>query len=211
MNFDEARREVLAVCLDLADRGYLPGTGGNVAYRFDDAHFAVTPSSIDYYAMKPEDICVLRLDNLARVASDRRPSIEFRLHAYVLRGRQDCRASIHTHQPIASAYSLLGRFLEIPDSASRAVLGRQVALVGYAPSGTNWLARKLRKTLRPDVNAYLLRNHGTVCCAPTLAEAAVRVEALESACAVFFRRTIDGKSGRNHGPFLAEVFTLFEE
>ncbi len=80
MNFDQARREVVATCLELADKGYLAGTGGNVAYRIDDEHFAVTPTATDYYAMRPEDICVLRLDDLVRVAGDSRPSVEHRLH-----------------------------------------------------------------------------------------------------------------------------------
>ena len=60
-----------------------------------------------------------------------------------------------------------------------AFLGQKAALVGYAPSGTGWLASKLRKTLRPEINAYLMRNHGVVCCGPTLGETVARVEALE--------------------------------
>jgi len=113
--------------------------------------------------MKPEDICVHRLDDLAQVAGDRRPSIEFRLHAQVLRIRRDCRASIHTHQPVASAYTLLGRALEIHHPYHQIILGQKAAFVGYAPSGTNWLASKLRKAFRPEINAYLMRNHGALC------------------------------------------------
>ena len=112
--------------------------------------------------------------------------IESRLHAHVLRVRQGCRASIHTHQPIASAYTLLGRWLKIRDPLHRNLLGQKAALVGYAPSGTNWLASKLLKALRPEINAYLMQNHGVVCCGPTLSETIVKVEALEIACAAFF-------------------------
>ena len=167
MNFEQARREVVAACRELADKGYLAGTGGNVACRADDGHFMVTPTATDYYAMRPEDICVLRLDNLARVAGDRRPSIERKLHAHVLRVRQDCRASIHTHQPIASAYTLLGRALDIHDPLHRIMLGKKAAFVGYAPSGTGWLASKLREGAAagdqclPDAQprSGLLRSH----------------------------------------------------
>ena len=209
MNFDQARREVIATCLDLADKGYLAGTGGNVAYRFDDEHFAVTPSATDYYAMGPEDICVLRLDDLVRVAGDRQPSVEHRLHAHLLRARRDCRASIHTHQPIASAYTLLGRALEIRHPRHQGLLGEEAALVGYAPSGTSWLAWKLRKALRPGINAYLMRNHGVVCCGPTLGETVARVEALELACTTFFRNAINNRAGLGCEPSLSEVLTLF--
>jgi L-fuculose-phosphate aldolase len=208
MNFDRAHREVVATCLDLANKGYLAGTGGNVAYRIDDDYFAVTPSATDYYAMGPEDICVLRLDDLARVAGDRRPSVEHRLHAHLLRARRDCRASIHTHQPIASAYTLLGRDLEIPHPRQQAILGPKAAFVSYAPSGTRWLAWKLEKMLRPEINAYLMGNHGVVCCGPTLGETVARVEALELACTTFFRNAINHRAGLGCEPSLSEVLTL---
>ena len=190
MIFEYARREVIATCLELADSGYLAGTGGNVACRIDADHFAVTPSASDYYTMQPEDICVLRLSDFVQVAGERKPSVEHRMHAGVLRARPDCHASIHTHQPIASAYTLIGRDLAICDPVHQRVLGLEALLVSYAPSGTRWLASKLQKTLRPDVNAYLLRNHGVVCCGPTLREAVARVKALESACCNFFREAI---------------------
>lgn len=189
MIFEDVRQEIIAVCLELAHYGYLAGTGGNVACRIDDEHFAITPSASDYYSMVPQDICVLRLTDLKQVAGESRPSVEHRLHAYVLQARADCRGSIHTHQPIASAFTLLGRDLEIQDE-HRDLLGPRAALVSYAPSGTNWLASKLRKALRPDINAYLLRNHGVVCCGPTLRETVHRVKMLELACSNFFHDVI---------------------
>jgi L-fuculose-phosphate aldolase len=190
MNFDPIRREVIGTCLRLADKGYLAGTGGNVACRIDDAHFAITPSASDYYSLTPDDICVLRLDDLSQVAGDRRPSVERNLHANISRARPDCRASIHTHQPVASAYTLLGRDLEIHPASLHAMLGTKAVYVRYAPSGTGWLASKLRKSLRPGSNAYLLGNHGIVCCGPSLGETIARVEALEDASSEFFRKAI---------------------
>jgi L-fuculose-phosphate aldolase len=208
MTFDRVRQEVVSTCRWLADKGYLAGTGGNVACRTDDEHFAITPSATDYFSMRPEDICVLRLDNLAQVAGDRRPSIEHRLHAHVLRIRRDCHASIHTHQPIASAYTLLGRALEIRDPRHWAILGPKAALVRYAPSGTSWLTSGLAKALQPDIDAYLMRNHGVLCCGPTLGEAIARVEALEAACAAFFRDAITRRMRQNSEPYLSEVLEL---
>jgi L-fuculose-phosphate aldolase len=208
MTFERVRQEVVSTCRLLADKGYLAGTGGNVACRIDDEHFAITPSATDYFAMLPEDVCVLRLDDLARVAGDRRPSVEHRLHARLLRARRDCFASIHTHQPIASAYTLLGRALEIEYSQHRDILGPKAALVGYAPSGTGWLASRLAKAVRPDINAYLMRNHGVVCCGPTLRETIARVEALEASCTAFFRDAIASRVNGSSEPYLSEVLML---
>jgi L-fuculose-phosphate aldolase len=190
MSFDPIRREVIRTCLELADNGFLAGTGGNVACRIDDAHFAITPSASDYYSLTPDDISVLRLADLVQVAGGRRPSVEHKLHAHVFRARPDCRASIHTHQPVASAYTLLGRHLDIHPPALQAMLGAKAIYVNYAPSGTGWLASRLRKSLRQDANAYLLGNHGVVCCGPSLPETIARVEALEDAAAEFFLNAI---------------------
>ena len=208
MNFDKAQREVVATCLKLADKGYLAGTGGNVACRIDDEHYAITPSASDYYSMTPESICVLRLSDHQQIAGSRRPSVEHKLHAHVLRARRDCQASIHTHQPIASAYTLLGQDLQIDQSTHQLILGTKAICLGYAPSGTGWLASKLRKSLRPECNAYLLRNHGVVCCGPTLGDTVARVEALEEACSNYFRTAITNQAGSGCDEYLSEVLML---
>jgi L-fuculose-phosphate aldolase len=208
MNFDRARMAVIATCVELADRRFLAGTGGNVACRIDDEHFAITPSALDYYSMTPNDICVLKLSDLKQVAGDRRPSVEHKLHAGLLRARRECHSSIHTHQPIASTYTLLGRDLDIVSPAHQSILGKRAVSVGYAPSGTGWLASKLRKSLSPDVHAYLLRNHGIVCCGPTLPETVARLETLESECSNFFRTAITNLNKGDSDPYLSEVLTL---
>ena len=117
-----AKREreiVVALCRDLVARGFLAATGGNVALRIDAERFAVTPSAMDYAVMTAADVCVLALADLARVDGDRAPSVESGLHAGVLKKRADCGCSIHTHQPAASAWALIGEPLPIVDPHAR--------------------------------------------------------------------------------------------
>ena len=135
MSFDQARMEIVAACRELADRGYLAGTGGNLAYRIDEEHFAITPSATDYYAMEADDICVLRLDDLTRVEGTRKPSVEHKLHAHLFLLHHDCRASIHTHQPVASAYTLLGRGARDSASCVTRCSWSQGWLCGLCPFG----------------------------------------------------------------------------
>jgi len=195
MSHDDCCRAVLEACRTLVDRGFLAGTGGNVALRVDDELFAVTPSATDYLAMSPDDICVLRLRDLSRVAGDRTPSVESGLHARLLLSRPGCRASVHTHQPLASAFTLLSRPLPVADRAHRELLGHEIPCSGYAPSGTRWLASKVARTLRSGVHACLMRNHGAVVLAATTDLALRRVEALEEACAVYLHEQISGRRG----------------
>lgn len=186
MRFEETRQEVVRTCIELADRGYLAGTGGNVALRADDHHFAVTPSATDYYAMGAADVCVVRLSDSEQVDGEREASVEAGLHAGVLRARPECWASVHTHQPIASAYTLLAKPLVVQDRGHRVLLGTPIPCIGYAPSGTSWLAARVARAIKPNTHAYLMRNHGAVCVGKDAGEAMKRVAALESECASFF-------------------------
>jgi L-fuculose-phosphate aldolase len=206
----EARRRVVDLCLDLAQRGFLAGTGGNVALRIDAEHFAVTPSATDYHAMSAGDVSVMRLSDLRQVEGERPPSVESSLHARVLRARRDCDCSVHTHQPVASACALLGEPLRVEDAAARALLGPQIAVVGYAPSGTAWLATRLAHALRPDINGYLMRNHGVLCCGRDAPTAVRAVEALEAVAARHLRARIEERcaSDPSRRPALQRVLDL---
>jgi len=186
MKFQQIRTDILASCLALAERGYLAGTGGNIAVRADQEYLAVTPSGIDYYAMTPADICVLRLSDKTQVEGESPASVEAGMHAAVLKARPDCSTSIHTHQPIASAYTLLAKPLRVEERDQRLILGKTVPCVGYAPSGTGLLAWRVGRAFGPDVHAALMRNHGVVCVGIDADEATNRVATLESACAAFF-------------------------
>lgn len=186
MMFEQERVRVVETCLDLADRGYLAGTGGNVAVRASDDHFLVTPSGTDYYTMGAEDICVIRLSDRAQVEGENIASVEAGLHANVFTARPDCGASVHTHQPIASAYSLLAIPLEVQDQGMAGVLGAKVPCVSYAPSGTAWLAKRVGRVFDAATQACLMRNHGVVCVGEDVDQAVARVAMLEAACARFF-------------------------
>jgi len=180
MKTQNIRQTVVELCVELSHRGHFSGTGGNIALRIDAAHIAVTPSATDYLTMTAADVCVLRLADLQQVEGERTPSVESGLHARVLRARPDVQASIHTHQPVASACALLGQALTVPAGPMQRSLGRRIPVVGYAPSGSGWLSSRLARALRPDTNAYLMLNHGVLCCAPTTWAALQAVEDLEA-------------------------------
>jgi len=196
MNTHAIRQTVVDLCVELSQRGHFSGTGGNIALRVDADLIAVTPSATDYLTMTPADVCVLRLADLAQIEGDGVPSVETGLHARVLRARPDVQASIHTHQPVASACALLGRDLEVPPGALQRSLGARVPMVGYAPSGSSWLSSKLARKLRTDTNAYLMRNHGALCCGPGTSAALQAVEDLETVSRMHLLRLIEARAAK---------------
>jgi L-fuculose-phosphate aldolase len=195
----EERRLVVETCLELSRLGYIPGTGGNAALRVSAEEFAVTPTASDYEAMTPDDVAVLRLDTLEQVAGTKAPSVEAGLHAEFLRFRTDFAASIHTHQPIASAASLLGVDLPIEDPEHRRTLGPAAPIAPYAPSGTRWLARAFARTLRRDCAAYLLQNHGVVCGGASMEEALANAQTVERAAAAVLSGLVRRADGAGRG------------
>jgi len=196
MNTLSIRQTVVDLCVELSQRGYFSGTGGNIALRIDATRIAVTPSATDYLTMTAADVCVLRLSDLAPLEGERAPSVETGLHARVLRARPDVQASIHTHQPVASACALLSKDLEVPSGALQRSLGVRVPMVGYAPSGSSWLSSKLARKLRSDVNAYLMRNHGALCCGPSTTAALQAVEDLETLARTHLTQLIAARAER---------------
>ncbi|MBI41155.1 MAG: aldose epimerase [Leptospiraceae bacterium] len=189
MSDQELRKQVVEACHVLSAMGYLAGIGGNLAMRKAD-RMAVTPSAADYFSMKPEDICILDIHSLEILEGERSPSVESGLHALIFRTRPDIQASVHTHQPVASAMALLNRDIPMVSGEEQSELGEKVPVVGYGPSGTGMLVSALKKKLRPDLNGYLLRNHGIICGASSMEQAIRNVRLIEKAAARYISESI---------------------
>ena len=148
-----SRQHVVDMCRTMLERGYLKATEGNVSVRIPGRRlYAVTPSNYDYAKMRVEDVCIVDFDGKHRPDASTpllAPSIEAKMHANVYRVRPDVNAIVHTHQPYASALAFLRR--EIPALTDEQVrfLGKRVAIIDYAPSGTGFLAKNVREDRWP--------------------------------------------------------------
>ena len=153
---------VVAICRVLLERGYLRATEGNVSVRVPVRKaFAITPSSYDYGTMRPADICVLDYD-LEPLQGELKASIEAGMHAAVYEQRPDVNVIVHTHQPYASALSLVRKPIPALFDEQVRFLGRSVEVVDYAPSGTSFLRRNVRDAVASGANAFILANHGVL-------------------------------------------------
>ena len=166
MEHRTARQHVVDMCRTMLERGYLKATEGNVSVRIQGRRlYAVTPSNYDYDQMRVEDICIVDFEGKHVPdpgGSGLAPSIECGMHANIYRERPDVNAIVHTHQPYASALAYLRK--EIPALTDEQVrfLGRRVAIIGYAPAGTGFLAKNVQKKVAVGDNAFIIANHGIV-------------------------------------------------
>ncbi len=189
MLFENQRRQVVELCVQLSYKGYFAGTGGNLMQRVDATHVLVTPSALDYLSMSAADICVLRLDDLQQVDGERKPSVETAMHAGILKRRADVGCSLHTHQPVASACALMGDALLVPPSQA-ALLGPRIAAVAYRYSGTTALANKVAQAVTADTQAYLMKNHGVICLGRDSDHAVAVLDQLEAFCRAHLQQLI---------------------
>jgi L-ribulose-5-phosphate 4-epimerase len=161
--YDGIKQQVVDICLTLAGKGYLTGTGGNVSARvLGQKMLAITPSNYDYKKMQTEDICILGWD-LTAIEGARKPSVESTMHAAIYEHRPDVNVVIHTHQVYASTLALINTPIPALFDEQVRFLGRSVEIVDYALSGTGFLKKNIVSKLGNNANAYILQNHGALC------------------------------------------------
>ena len=190
------RKEVLEASLWLSEHGYfgsMRGTGGNVSLRIPAQELmAVTPTSVKYHEITPDDICIVDLAGVT-VDGSRAPSIEAGMHAAIYRERPDVNAVVHTHQIYGSVFALLN--LPIPalfDEVSL-TLGESVEVVPYAVSGSKELAANVAGKLSNNANAYIIQNHGVLALGKNIDKALLNVELLEKVAHIYYLALSTGK------------------
>lgn len=181
------RALVLETASKLVERGLVLGKAGNVSQRVNQSGerdlLIITPTSRYYDSLIPADVPVVDLNGNV-VDGELAPSSELRLHISVYKARPDVNAVVHSHSVHASALAVAG--LDIPAILEEevALLGGEVRVAQYGPSGSEELARNVVHILG-DTNAVLLANHGAVGVGRTLREALDSCELVEKAARVY--------------------------
>ena len=92
----QCAREIISTGRELAARGWLPATSGNLSCRIDAMHVAITVSGCDKSNLAEADVMVVDLAGRA-IASDRKPSAETTLHMQLYRRGMQIGSVLHTH------------------------------------------------------------------------------------------------------------------
>jgi len=183
----QVRAAVADVCRDLARRGLVIGTAGNVSVR-SGARFAITATGVVFGRATAEDVVLV--DDGGRLAEGRiEPSSETALHLYAYRN-PSVGAVVHTHSPAATAVSVLTD--ELPClHYQQLLLGGAVPVVPFAVFGSEELARSVSGALTGR-QAVILANHGAVTTGRTLPEAVDNALLLEWAAELYLRAAAAG-------------------
>ena len=104
--FEKEKLEVIKTGMKLDRYGLIALAGGNVSLRMPTGEILVTPSGMIYEDMVADDVVVMDIDGNI-IEGDRKPSSDTEAILYILKHRPDLNSVIHTHQPYATAISLI--------------------------------------------------------------------------------------------------------
>ena len=187
----EERELIVEYGKKLINSNLTKGTGGNLSiFNRKQKLICITPSGIDYFKIKPEDIVVLNLDGV-RVDGTKQPSSEWEMHRIFYANRDDINAMIHTHTMYATTIACLNWTLP-PVHYMLALAGKDVRCASYATYGTKELAENAFVAMR-DRNAVLLANHGLLVGAKDLANAYNTTEEVEYCAELYYRTKAIGE------------------
>lgn len=172
----DLRAQMVAICRAMNETGLNQGTSGNLSVRHGDG-FLITPSSLPYDRMQPEDLVRMAWDGSH---AGRRPSSEWRFHRDILQARTDVNVVLHCHSVHATAVACHHRSIPAFHYMVGVMGGTTLRCAPYATFGTQALSDAAIAALA-DRMACLLAQHGQISLGTTLEGAlwmAVEVETL---------------------------------
>lgn len=191
MLMEKERKLIVEFGKKLVTSGLTKGTGGNLSiYNREEKFMAITPSGIDYFEIRPEDVVVLTIEG-KQVDGDKKPSSEVELHRIFYERRTDIDAMIHTHTIYATTLACLNWSLP-PVHYMVAVAGKDVRCAPYATFGTRELAENAFQFMK-DRKAVLLANHGLLTGGSSLQEAFNITEQIEYCAELYYRTKCIGE------------------
>lgn len=187
----EEREQIVQYGKILVKSNLTKGTGGNLSiFNREKGLMAISPSGIDYFQTKTEDVVVLDLQGNI-IEGDKEPSSEYGMHRIFYEKREDIDAIIHTHTMYATTLGCLNWNLP-PVHYMVALAGLDVRCAKYATYGTEELAQNAYEAMK-DRYAVILANHGLLAGSSDLANAFNITEEIEYCSELYYRTKAIGE------------------
>jgi L-fuculose-phosphate aldolase len=177
------RETMIATARRMNASGLNQGTSGNLSQRVEGG-FLVTPTGMDYEALEPEDLVLMRMDGSHE--GRRRPSSEWRFHRDILAARPEVGAVLHAHAMFCTTLACLHRGIPSFHYMVAVAGGVDIRCAPYATFGTEELSRHAVAALEGR-KACLLANHGLIVVGTDLADALKRAVEVETLAAMYWR------------------------
>ena len=175
--------EFIEASHDVAARGLVRCSSGNMSLRLDSDRMLITTSRSWMEDLSADDICVCRISDQS-AADEKKPSVEMGFHAGILRARPEVNVVLHFQTPCATALGSRQTenvdYFVIPEVPF--YIG-PVARVGYSQPGSEILAKAVTDAMRA-CDMVTIANHGQVTVADNFAHAIQNASFFELACEI---------------------------
>jgi L-fuculose-phosphate aldolase len=151
------RQAMVETCRKMNSSGINQGTAGNLSLRVANG-FLITPSSLPYDLMQPEDIVEMAFDG---TYAGRRPSSEWRFHRDILKARTDIDVVLHCHSIYATTLAVHHKTIPSFHYMTGVAGGNTIRCARYATFGTQALSDAAIEALEGRL-ACLLGQHGQI-------------------------------------------------
>jgi L-fuculose-phosphate aldolase len=165
----QLRVDLIETAKRLLRDGLVEGTAGNLSVRTPDGNVLLTPTSLAYETMTPDDLVLCDLAGNVLVGT-RRPTSEKALHLAVLRAYPELGAVIHSHAKFASMFAVAREPIPCAIEEFQLYVGGDVPVASYALTGSDALGGECAKHLA-ERGAVLMASHGLLAAGRDLAQA----------------------------------------
>jgi len=133
-------KEFINICHKLYDRKYIVGSGGNVSIRKENLIYTTPTGSILGF-LKEDNVAVVDIDgNVIKGA----PTSEIKMHLGIYKKRKDVNAIVHTHSIYSTAFSRVGKKLELLTPEAQIFI-KEMGYVPYLRAGSVEPANEVSK------------------------------------------------------------------
>ena len=153
------RNRIIDCGKDMSRSELVQGSWGNISLRLNPDTMLITPSGMDYFSIRTEDIVRMNIHDL-KYGMQRKPSSEYRLHAALYRRYPECNAIIHTHSNGISAFAAAHAGFRISEPPMDRLIG-DMHCSEYRTPGTDELCDSIMEAIEGS-HACIIANHGAI-------------------------------------------------
>ena len=155
----QLRNRIIDCGKDMSRSELVQGSWGNISLRLNPDTMLITPSGMDYFSIRTEDIVRMNIHDL-KYGMQRKPSSEYRLHAALYRRYPECNAIIHTHSNGISAFAAAHAGFRISEPPMNQLIG-DMHCSEYRTPGTDELCDSIMEAIEGS-HACIIANHGAI-------------------------------------------------
>lgn len=181
--FEKEKQKIIDTGIKIDRYGLIALSGGNVSWRMSTGEILVTPSGMVYEELVEEDILVIDSEGNI-IEGKRRPSVDTVALLYIYKHMPQVNSIIHTHQPYATAVSLIADELPcVLTTLANAVKG-SVKVCPFSSAASEQMGIETVANIG-DKLAVILKNHGVIAVGEDLKQALCSCVYLEEAAKTY--------------------------